>query len=547
MAPTIEQPHTFTYLHTTSWRAFQDVLAAFASEARLLYIVGGAVRDLWLSERHRRPLPLADLDLLTPENALQTARRVADALGWAYYPLDAERDVARLVKTVGKRQFICDVTTPRGGSVESDLRLRDFTINAMALRVDELAVANGEIGGLRGHLIDPWGGQQDLANGVIRAVTEQSLPDDPVRLARGVRLATQFGFVIAAETQRQIARLAHLITQCSAERVRDELWKALAAAAPTDAVRLFEQMGLLSHLLPEVVVTQGVLQSAPHFLDVYEHTLLTVQHAACLRKWLLASDQAAAADAGAITPVESAWRAALAPWRPQLAAHFGQQTAAGHTRAQWLVWHALLHDVGKPATRSEEIDAAGAVRVRFFEHENVGAQLVEKRLMALRVSRDEVKLAATIVQAHMHPHWLHTSFADQPLSRRAMFRFFRKTGGLRSAAMPGVDVLMLALADYMAIHKGLNPPQDNSALSQWRQYLEHIVQCLAYAFAEQGPRYVQQQPLANGHLLMRELGLAPGPQLGRLMAQLAEAQAAGEISTAAEAVARAAQFLRSPE
>ncbi|MEZ4663620.1 MAG: HD domain-containing protein [Caldilineaceae bacterium] len=542
------QPHTFTHLHTASWRAFQDVLAAFAAQSTPLYIVGGAVRDLWLSELRGQPLPLADLDLLTPANALQTARRVADALGWAYYPLDAERDVARLVKNVGERQLICDVTTPRGGSVESDLRLRDFTINAMALRMDELSATNGEIGALRGHLIDPWGGQKDLAARVIRAVTDQSLPDDPVRLVRGVRLAAQFDFAIATETQQQIVQLAHLIAQCSAERVRDELWKALATAAPADAICLLDQVGLLPHLLPEVVATQGVRQSAAPFLDVYEHTLLTVRHAARLRKWLLASAQAADADdEGANTPVQSAWRAALTPWRAQLTAHFGQQMAAGHTRAQWLVWHALLHDVGKPATRSEEFDAAGQVRVRFFEHENVGAQLVAKRLGALRFSRDEVMLGTTAVQAHMHPHWLRASFAGQPLSRRAMFRFFRKTGGLRSDALPGIDVLLLALADYMAIHKGLNQPQDDSALSQWRQYLEHIVQCLAFAFADDGPQHAQQQPLANGHLLMRELGLPPGPQLGRLMEQLAEAQAAGEITTPTEAIAWAAQLLRLPK
>ena len=112
MVQTIEQPHRFTHLDAASWREFQDVLGAFAAQASPLYIVGGAVRDLWLAQLNGRAFPLADLDLLTPENALQTARRVADALGWAYYALDAERDVARLVKHSGGRQLICDVTTP---------------------------------------------------------------------------------------------------------------------------------------------------------------------------------------------------------------------------------------------------------------------------------------------------------------------------------------------------------------------------------------------------------------------------------------------------
>ena len=546
MVQAIEQPHRFTHLDAASWREFQDVLRAFATQATPLYIVGGAVRDLWLAQLNGRAFPLADLDLLTPENALQTARRVADVLGWAYYALDAERDVARLVKHTGGRQLICDVTTPRGGTLATDLQLRDFTINAVALRVDELIASNGEFAELHGQIIDPWGGQQDLAAGVIRTVTAHSLADDPVRLVRGVRLATQFGFALTDETARQITELAPRITQCSAERVRDELWKALATAAPAHAIRLLNHMGLLPHLLPELAATQSVQQSAPHFLDVYEHTLLAVQHAARLRNWLgtpLEADERSNVDAHADAGVDSAWQAALSPWRSQLAAHFSQTTASGHTRAQWLVWYALLHDVGKPATRSQEPDATGQMRIRFFEHETIGAQLAEHRLGRLRFSRSEVTLCQTVVQSHMHPHWLHASFGERPLSRRAMFRFFRKTGGLNSDFMPGIDVLLLALADYMAIHQGLNSPLENSALRQWRQYLEHIVQYLAFAFDDQGPQHIQQQPLANGHVLMHELGLSPGPQLGHIIEQLAEAQAAGEITTTAEAIERAAQLV----
>lgn len=552
MVQPIEEQHTFCQVESRSWREYQELLSAFAAEAKPLYLVGGAVRDLWLSQTRGRPFAVADLDILTPTDALQISRRVADRIGWAYYALDPVRDVARLVKQVHGRQLICDVATPRGNSLESDLRLRDFTVNAMALAIDEASLAHATADVLQGHLLDPLHGRADLESGLIRTVSAQSLADDPVRLIRAVRLASQFGFTLTQETHRQIEQLAHLVTTCSAERIRDELWKALATPAPATVIRVLEQTGLLQWLLPEVITTKGVLQSEPHFLDVYEHTLLAVDHAARLRQWLLGAKQMdTLGEESATRPSERAavlaWQSALAPWQMQLQDHFGRQISAERNRAQWLVWHALLHDVGKPATRSEEITANAQLRTRFFGHEDVGAQLVAGRLEALRFSRDEIELATVVVRAHMNPHWLHASFAEEPLSRRAMYRFSRKTGGLRSEAMPAIDAVILSLADYMAIHQGLNGASEQSALRQWRQFLKHIVQYLAFAFAEDGPRQIERQPLVNGHVLMSQLGLSPGPQLGRLLEQLAEAQAAGEVATAAEAVDWAKQLLRSPE
>ena len=191
-----------------------------------------------------------------------------------------------------------------------------------------------------------------------------------------------------------------------------------------------------------------------------------------------------------------------------------------HDRA-WLI----AHD-------SEEIDADGNMRTRYFDHERVGAAMTVDRLTALRFSRREIQLAQSVVDAHMRPHHLHVSFEDEVIGRRAAFRFFRDTASGTNGEHTGVDVLLVALADYQATGAKRG--------TEWPAYLAHADQLLAFAFqpeTEVGP------PLLNGSRLMRDLDLTPGPLVGRLLGQVQEAQAAGEIATPEEALDLARRVL----
>jgi tRNA nucleotidyltransferase/poly(A) polymerase len=221
----------------------------------------------------------------------------------------------------------------------------------------------------------------------------------------------------------------------------------------------------------------------------------------------------------------------LAPWRVQLRQHFAQSLAVGRLRVDWLIWHALIHDWGKPAMRMVESEATGHSRIRFLGHEQESARLAEERLTALRFSRHEIALAQVVASAHMRPHDLHASFADQPISRRACYRFFRNVGGKQFSYLAGVDVVLVALVDALGIRQTLPP--------DWSGYLAHVEQLLHYAFGPDGLRQTQRQPLIDGHTLMQQLQLPPGRQVGELLEQLLEAQAAGEVHTIDDALALA--------
>ena len=507
-----------------NWRpahpALRTLLATFLKQTTPVYVVGGAVRD-YLLTGNTQP---TDLDLVVTQAALPTAQRVANQLGWAYYPLDEARDTARLVfpNTYGT-PLVCDVTSLRGGSIEADLLGRDFTVNALAFVLERGIQANKDTV----QLLDVCHGQKDLANRVLRRVSATSFADDSVRLLRAVRFIYQLGFTLEAATLEQIKRAGESIRLASPERVRDELWKTLVTPAPAEAIELLRQLGLLPYVLPEVDALVGIEQSAPHHEDVYYHTLRVVQNAATLRAWLR---DAPLTEEGAA----ASWCTVLQPWRKQLQQHFARATAGLREQSDWLIWFALLHDIGKPSTRSVEAQPDGTQRYRFLEHETVGARMAEERLTHLRLARHEINQSQTVIAHHMRPHLLAASFADQPLSRRAAYRFFRDTSGNQLDHPVGVEIILLALADFAAIQQ---QSPSFSVAPNWLAYAAHIQELLAFLFADERPwQQAHQQPLVDGHTLMARLKLAPGPQVGQLLEAVREAQAAGEIHTVDEAI-----------
>jgi putative nucleotidyltransferase with HDIG domain len=495
--------------------AFRALLNAFLHESAPIYIVGGYVRDRLLE----RDQALTDLDLVTAEPAIGLARRVADRTGWAFYALDEGRDMARLVFNANSGQpLVCDVARMRGENITADLLARDFTINALALQVERSG---------RAVLLDECAGVQDLQARLVRRVTMASLAEDPVRMMRAVRLCMQLDFRLEDETRQQIERVSNTIAVASAERLRDELWKALASQRPLEAVEEMRRLGLLRHALPELSLCIGVEQSAPHVEEVYRHTLTTVAHMQHLRDWLLGKNELSS----------TSLRNLLEPYQFYLRLHFLKPLASHHLRADWLLWFALFHDIGKPMTRSSETQGKGGVRYRFLEHEVRGAEMTARRLEALHFSRQEIDLAAMVVRGHMRPHHLHDSFAERGLSQRARYRFFRDLGGRQQVNDPaGIDVVLLALADYRAI-AGEDAPG-------WYGYLAHCGQLLHFAYADEQAAAARQRPLLDGFTLMRHLDLRPGPHLGSLLEAIQEAQASGEIANADEALALAATLLQ---
>jgi len=498
--------------------AFQALLAAFQQQNVPIYVVGGVVRDFLL----RRQDKITDLDLVVEHSAIPLARQVADRLGWAFYPLDEARDVARLVFTANIGQpLICDIARQRGEGIEHDLLLRDFTINALAFVLKR----PGQV-----ELIDICQGQADLQARLVRRVSAASLADDPIRLLRAIRLAVQLDFTLDEQTRLQIKRMCSTVALASAERVRDELWKMLTTDEPARAIDGLHQVGLLTYVLPEVAHLDGVAQSYPHHEDVYHHSLRVAQHAVQLRNWLLGNPVIATE-----LPTQL-WQQALAPRLNQLRYHFQGAIAGERTRVEWLVWHALLHDIGKPITRTVETEPDDHIRYRFLEHERVGAELAESRLNALRFSRQECVVTRTVIENHMRPHLLSAAFIGKPISRRARYRFYRYTHNRQIEQPIAIDTLLLAIADYQSTYRDMPPPH-------WLGYLQHIDELLGFVLDADGIAASQQSPLLDGHTLMQRFQLSPGRQIGQLLEHILEAQAAGEIQTKEEAIQLASSWL----
>ena len=488
-------------------RAAIDACAAWGTPA---WLVGGAVRDILLGR------PVHDFDIAVAHGGIDAARDAASRLRAPMYVLDAERDTARVVTfdAAGVRTFL-DFAQLRAATIEADLAQRDFTVNAIAI---DLAQPD--------RLIDPFGGQRDLKAGILRAVGDTSLSDDPARLLRAARLAAGLAMRIEPATEKRIRRAAHLITLVSAERVRDELAQIVELPNLHENLLALERLGLLPELLPEVAAMRGVAQSPPHHWDVREHTLRLLDLLETLLSRLVGLEsQAPTAPPGKTAPA-GVWLDvddALAPMRDALRTHF--MKALSDERPAWsiLKWAALLHDVGKPITRSVDPDG----RNRFLEHETASTHMAAERLRRLRFSTGEIERVALIIQHHMRPHHL----AESGMSRRAAYRFFRDTGEA------GVDVLLLSLVDHLATH---GPDLD---AERWACRLD-LARGMLDEYFNRRAETISPPALISGHDVMSGLGLKPGRQVGELLEAVREAQAAGEVRTREEALELARKLKR---
>ena len=358
---------------------------AFRAAGHELAIVGGPVRDAFLGRTSN------DLDLTTAATPDETEALLRQ---WG----DATWDIGREFGTIGARRFagrrgakadvVVEVTTYRtdaydpssrkpevvfGDSLEGDLSRRDFTVNAMAVRVPDLT------------FVDPFDGLADLARGVLRTPIEarRSFDDDPLRMMRAARFAAQLGFAVDDEARAAIVEMADRIAIVSAERVRDELTKLLVSAQPRRGLEVLVDTGLAGHVLPELPALRLQIDEHHRHKDVYEHSLTVL-------------DKAIALETGPDGPVPG----------PDLVLRLA----------------ALLHDIGKPRTR--QFEPGGGVS--FHHHEIVGAKLVAKRLKELRYDKATVQAVSRLTELHLRFH----GYGDGEWTDSAVRRYVTDAGPL---------------------------------------------------------------------------------------------------------------------
>ncbi|HEX3434960.1 MAG TPA: HD domain-containing protein [Solirubrobacteraceae bacterium] len=457
------------------------------------WLVGGAIRDRALGRT------TADLDVVVDGDPAEAARAIARAAGRAAcFALSEEFGAWRVSARDSSWQV--DVERLREGTLEADLALRDFTVNAIA----------EPIGG--GAAIDPLGGLADLAAGRLRMTAPGAFADDPLRVLRLARIAVELDLEPDEQTLGSAREHVDELRRCSPERVFAELRRIVAAEQALRGLQLMEALSATAVVLPELDALRDVEQNRFHHADVYGHTLEVLART-------IALTEAVAKPPPGGGEIEPAVESTVGAHRAALAALLAMPLADGMTRGEALRWGALLHDAAKPLTR--DVRPADG-RVTFIGHDERGAALARDVLERLRCSERLRAHVAALVRHHLRLGFLvHES---QPLQRRTVF------GYLRACSPVEVDVTLLSVADRLATRGDRAQESIDAHLAVARQMLPEALRWRA-----DGP----PAPLLRGDELARELGIATGPRVGELLAALSEAQFTGEVATREQAVAHA--------
>ncbi|MCU1437424.1 MAG: tRNA nucleotidyltransferase [Naasia sp.] len=424
--------------------------SAFAEAGAELALVGGPVRDAFLAR------PLLDLDFTTdahPDRILEIVRPVAST-HW---------DVGRAFGTIGALVAgeKVEITTYRsdsyneqsrkpevrfGSSLEEDLVRRDFTVNAMALRLPERV------------LVDPTGGIEDLMARRLRTpqLPDVSFSDDPLRMMRAARFTAQLGFTVDGDARASMADLAERLEIVSAERIREELSRLVLAGTPREGIELLVDTGLADRFLPELSALRRTVDAEHRHKDVYQHSLTVLEQAIKLE---------------------------------------GER---GRQPDLVLRLAALLHDIGKPATRRFE----GGGTVTFHHHDVVGAKLARKRLRALRYDNDTIARVSTLIELHQRFFgYTEGVWTDSAVRRYA-----------RDAEEQLEQLHILTRADVTTRNR-----RKAERLATAYDSLEQRIGELA-----EQEELAAVRPDLDGEQIMAILGVKPGPAVGRAYRHLLE-------------------------
>jgi putative nucleotidyltransferase with HDIG domain len=456
--------------------------SALEEEAKETWIVGGAVRDALLGES------VADADLTVVRGREEeAARAVARVAGGSAFPLSERHATWRVVSST--EGWHLDVAALRAETIEADLRERDFTVNAIAVPLSG------------GEPIDPTDGLADSETRTLRVASEHAFRDDPLRLLRAARLAAWHSLTVDARTLELARSEAGRAAEPAGERQFAELRGIVTGPDPLRGLQLMDELGLTAVVLPELEALRGVVQNPNHHLDVLGHTL------AVLEEWL------------GIEVDPPGFAGDLAPTVEDFLA---EPLADDLTRADALRFGALFHDLGKPETRSE-----GAGYVTFIGHDEVGARIIAGICRRLKTSR---KLASHLEGLALHHLRLGFLIHQRPLSRRAIYDYLAATEPVAA------DVTLLSVADRLAA-RGEGPLASPEMVEAHLDLAREILPDALAWHRDGAPR-----PPLSGDELASELGMRPGPELGRLLEELRAEAFTGEIGSRDQALERARQL-----
>lgn len=447
-----------------------QLISSFCVDGTEIYIVGGYLRDVLINR------DCYDRDYIVKgSSAIEFAKIIADKINGHLVILDEEFDIARVV--LEDKINTLDFAGCLNNNLIDDLSRRDFTINSLAMRLDCHKF----------EIIDIFGGQNDIKNERIKAISETNIIDDPLRILRAFRFSAQFGYEIDETTIELIAKHASLLEKPAPERISAELIKLFEGKYAGKTLNLMKELKILDIIFPEISAQRDVPPNLHHHLCLIDHSIESVFQI----EQIITS---------------------LPDW---VKAHLMAEFSPGIKKISYLKLAALLHDLGKPQTWT--IDEDG--RHRFIKHEEVGSELAEPVLKRLKLSKNALKYITKLIKHHLYPSQL---IKDKDVSEKAIMRFFRRI----EEDVP--ELIILAMADrFSAIGPEITDDIVNENINGLTVLLDK--------FNEIKGQIVIPK-LVTGQDVMMTLNIPASPKVGKILNAVKEAQINSEIFTREEAL-----------
>jgi poly(A) polymerase len=440
-----------------------------------LYLVGGVVRD-WLLGKETRDI---DIVCRNAEKISETVARVKNATVVAFEK-KADEPCYRIIDRDHK-EFVIDISEMRGNNINEDLKCRDFCINAIAMEIIPEGVSKT--------LIDPLGGQNDLKQGLIRLCSDHAIEDDPLRMLRAIRFSAELGFAIENDTAVSISEQAFRLKESAPERIMSEMLRIFSVSNCTPYIRNMDQLGLLDVVFPEIQPMKACTQNSYHHQDVWNHSISVLKNCETI-----------------LNDPES---------------YFGDQSCfvldclKKNDRIPLLKMAGLFHDIGKPGTRKVKAESG---RITFYGHNGKGKAVLSDMAVRLRMSNKNRMILEILTAEHLHA----VNLSEIGVKKNTIVHFFRKLG----------DVAVLSVILSMADTQSKMGP--SAIASEKKAHLDWCRKIIAEYFSSIKKR-IEGKNLINGKDLIN-LGLLPGPDMGKILKKTREAQDSGIIQDKEQAL-----------
>lgn len=436
------------------------------------YLVGGSVRDALMGKS------FVDRDIAI-KGAESFAKKLAEEFNATFIVLDPEYKIYRLVLE-DKTNYL-DISEIQGVNIEEDLSRRDFAMNAIAIDLSS------------GEIIDPYNGQKDIENKVIRHIKDSNFEEDPLRILRAFRFMSTTGFDLSEEVKSCIEKYKHLLFNPAKERINYELMKLFGGGKCSrgkcsKALLEMDEFGILEELFPQVKEMKKVPPNTHHHLDLFHHVVETVRN------------------------IDELYENAP----DEVKSHLDRVDFGGFPRINHIKLAGFLHDIGKFSTWT--IEDTG--RHRFIKHDDVGAKMCVPFLRDMKFSKKQIDYISLMIKNHIYPS---NVIVAPDLSEKVMMRYLRKMGD------NVIDNIILAKADRLSAR--------GEAITDEmvKENLDGLDKLLNF-YLEKRETLKPLPKLIDGLEILQIKNIKQGPILGEIIEALKEAQISGDVNTKDEAV-----------